>query len=104
MRLLREVAYVRSGDKGDTVTIGVIARTPGDYPSIVESIDEKAVRALFGDWLRGRVDIYTMDNIHAVVVVLNQGLGGGATRTLRLDQTGKSLGNAILRLALKAAA
>ncbi len=104
MRLLRDVAYVRSGDKGDTVTIGVIARTPGDYPSIVESIDQRSVQELFGEWLEGRVDIYRMDNIQAVVVVLNHGLGGGATRTLRLDQTGKSLGNAILRLPLKAAA
>ncbi|MCC6611783.1 MAG: hypothetical protein IT515_19185 [Burkholderiales bacterium] len=103
MRLLRDIAYVRSGDKGDTVTIGVIARTPGDYQSIVESIDEQAVRDLFGDWVKGRVDIYRMDNIDAVVVVLNQGLGGGATRTLRLDQTGKSLGNAILRLPVRIA-
>lgn len=77
MRLLRDVAYVRSGDKGDTVTIGVIARTPGDYRSIVDSVDEQAVQELFGDWLKGRVDIYRMDNIHAVVVVLNHGLGGG---------------------------
>lgn len=103
MRLLRDVAYVRSGDKGDTVTVGIIARAPGDYRSIVDSVDEQSVRKLFGDWLKGPVDIYRMDNIHAVVVVLNHGLGGGATRTLRLDQTGKSLGNAILRLPVKVA-
>lgn len=103
MRLLRDIAYVRSGDKGDTVTIGVIARTPDDYEDIALSIDESSVQELFGDWLKGRVDIYRMDNIQAIVVVLNAGLGGGATRTLRLDQTGKSLGNAILRLPAKTA-
>lgn len=101
MRLLRDIAYVRSGDKGDTVIIGVIARTPEDYHPIIESVSKPAVQSLFGEWLKGRVDIYRMDNIQAVVVVLNHGLGGGATRTLRLDQTGKSLGNAILRLPVR---
>ena len=77
--LLRDVAYVRSGDKGDVVSIGVIA-------------------ALFGEWLKGEARVYRMDNIEAVVVVMQHALGGGATRTLRLDQTAKALGNAILRL------
>lgn len=102
MALLRDAAYVRSGDKGDSVTIGVIARTPGDYPAILRSVTPEAVRSLFGDWVQGEVEIHPMDNIDAVVVVMRRALGGGATRTLRLDQTGKSLGNAILRLELQA--
>lgn len=99
--LLRDIAYVRSGDKGDTVTIGVIAKTPADYPTLCRVITADAVKHLFGDWVQGTVHIYPMDNIQAVVVYMTQSLGGGATRTLRLDQTGKSLGNAILRLPLK---
>lgn len=98
MRLLRDIAYVRSGDKGDSVTIGVIAKTPEAYPLLLASVTPERVKALFGDWLKGRADVFRMDNIEAVVVVMHQALGGGATRTLRLDQTGKSLGNAILRL------
>lgn len=96
--LLRDIAYVRSGDKGDTVTIGVIAKTPADYPTILRTVKEAAVKELFGDWVHGEIHIYPMDNIEAVVVYMTRALGGGATSTLRLDQTGKSLGNAILRL------
>lgn len=100
-RTLSEIAYVRSGDKGDTVTIGVIARTPADYPVIKRSVTPDRVRALFGDWVRGPVHVYEMDNIDSVVVYMEAALGGGATRTLRLDQTGKALGNAILRLSVE---
>ena len=101
--LLRDIAYVRSGDKGDTITIGVIAKTPTAYPELIRSITPSAVQGLFGEWVKGPVEIYRMDNIEAVVVVLRRALGGGATRTLRLDQTGKALGNGILRLPIASA-
>jgi hypothetical protein len=96
--LLRDIAYVRSGDKGDVVSIGVIASRPEHYPAIVRSVTGSAVRKLFGDWVNGEATVYRMDNIESVVVVMQRALGGGATRTLRLDQTAKALGNAILRL------
>jgi len=102
--LLRDIAYVRSGDKGDTLTIGVIAKTSADYPAIRRAVTEEGVRKLFGDWVQGDVHIYPMDNIEAVVVYMTRALGGGATSTLRLDQTGKSIGNAILRLPIEVAA
>jgi len=98
LKLLRDIAYVRSGDKGDICTAGVIARTPDDYATVLRSVTPERVKALYGDWVKGEVNCYPMDNIHAVVVVMQQALGGGATRTLRLDQTGKSLGHALLRL------
>jgi hypothetical protein len=97
-KLLRDIAYVRSGDKGDICTAGLVAKTPQDYPVILRSVTPAKVKALYGDWVKGRVDCYPMDNIQAVVVVMQQALGGGATRTLRLDQTGKALGHALLRL------
>jgi hypothetical protein len=97
-KIIRDIAYVRSGDKGDICTAGVIARTPQDYGALKASVTPQAVKALYGDWVAGEVDCYLMDNIEAVVVVMRQALGGGATRTLRLDQTGKSLGYALLRL------
>jgi hypothetical protein len=98
--LLRDIAYVRSGDKGNTLTIGVIATDSEHYPVILRTVTPERVKALFGDWVKGAVLVYPMDNIEAVVVYMEDALGGGATSTLRLDQTGKSIGNAILRLPL----
>ena len=97
-QLLKDIAYVRSGDKGDTLTIGVIAKTPADYDTLCRSVTPAAVKQLFGDWVRGEVSVYELPNLHALSVFMRNALGGGATRTLRLDQTGKSIGNAILRL------
>jgi hypothetical protein len=97
-KLLRDISYVRSGDKGDICTAGLIAKTPQDYPVILRSVTPEKVKALYGDWIKGKVNCYPMDNIQAVVVVMEQALGGGATRTLRLDQTGKALGHALQRL------
>ncbi len=96
--LLRDIAYVRSGDKGDTLTIGVIAMRSDLYSLVQATVTPERVKTLFGDWVKGDIHVYHMDNIEAVVVYMKQALGGGATRTLRLDQTGKSIGNAILRL------
>lgn len=101
IKTVRDIAYVRSGDKGDVCTAGLLARTPEDYPRLQASVTPEAVKALYGDWIRGEVACYPMANIEAVVVVMRLALGGGATRTLRLDQTGKSLGYALLRLPLR---
>ena len=97
-RQLHEIAYVRSGDKGDVCTAGLVARSPEDYPLLLASVTPAAVKALYCDWVKGEVHCHPMDNIQAVVVVMHVALGGGATKTLRLDQTGKSLGHALLRL------
>jgi hypothetical protein len=97
-RRLADIADVRSGDKGDNVSIGVLARRPEDYEAMLAALDPARVRALFGDWVRGRVEVHPMPNIDGALVLLVGGLGGGATSTLRFDQTAKALGNAILRL------
>ncbi|CAB3925211.1 beta-lactamase [Achromobacter piechaudii] len=97
-RTLSDIAYVRSGDKGNICTAGLLAQTPDDYQALCESVTAEKVKSLYGAWVTGEVRCYRMDNIRAVVVVMEGALGGGATRTLRLDQTGKSLGHALLRL------
>lgn len=97
-KLLRDICYIRSGDKGDICTAGLIAMTPQDYPTLLRSVTPEKVKRLYGDWVLGKVDCYPMENIHSVVVVMQRALGGGATKTLRLDQTGKAMGHALLRL------
>lgn len=97
-RLLRDICYVRSGDKGDICTAGLIAKKPEYYETLLRSVTPEVVKRLCGDWVEGRVDCYPMSNIQALVVVMHDALGGGATSTLRLDQTGKAFGNALLRL------
>ena len=96
--LLADIADVRSGDKGDVVSIGVLARRPEDYPALLATLEPARIARLFGAWVKGPVRVYPMPNIDGCLVLLEQALGGGATRTLRLDQTAKALGNAILRL------
>ena len=96
--LLKDIAYVRSGDKGDTVTIGIMASSPEHYETLRRSVTPEAVKHLFGDWVKGEVQVFDVPNLHALSVFMRSALGGGATRTLRLDQTGKSIGNALLRL------
>lgn len=97
-RLLRDIADVRSGDKGDICTIGVIAHSEAAYQELLRSVTPERVKALFGDWVTGAVTVYRLDNIHALSVVMRGALGGGASRTLRFDLTGKALGTALLRL------
>lgn len=97
-RLLRDICYIRSGDKGDVCTAGLIAKRPEDFPVLLRSVDPERVKRLYGEWIAGEVHCHPMENIHALVVVMQRALGGGATRTLRLDQTGKAMGHALLRL------
>jgi hypothetical protein len=95
---LKDICFIRSGDKGNICTAGLIAQTPEAYGMLLKSVTPQKVRDLYGEWVKGEVRLYPMDNIGALVVVMEKALGGGATCTLRLDQTGKSLGHALLRL------
>lgn len=100
---VKDIAYVRSGDKGDVCSVGLVAHGPSEYARLLASVTPADVKALYGDWVQGDVECYPMDNVGALVVIMRKALGGGATRTLRLDQTGKSLGYALLRLPVREA-
>ena len=58
-RNLSEIAYIRSGDKGDVCTAGLIARTPQDYAALLRSVSPERVRALYGSWIKGDVECWT---------------------------------------------
>lgn len=95
---LSDIAYVRAGDKGNNVSVGVLARQPELYPQVIASVTPKSVAALYGDWAKGPIEVFPMPNIDGCLVLMHDALGGSATNTLRFDQTAKALGTAILRL------
>jgi len=97
---LVDIAYARSGDTRDISNIGVLAKTEEAYRLLERVLTPERVKTHFGDWVRGDVTVYPMRNINAFNVVCRQALGGGATRTLRLDQTGKAMATALLRMEL----
>lgn len=97
---LVDLAYARSGDKGDVSNIGVLAKDDAAYAVLQRQLTPERVQAHFGDWVQGGVEVYPMPNINGFNVVCRLALGGGATRTLRYDQTGKAMATALLRMEL----
>ncbi|KPJ52302.1 MAG: beta-lactamase [Dehalococcoidia bacterium DG_18] len=99
---LSELALARSGDKGDISDIGLMAFNEKNYEIIKKQVTPQRVKEHFKDWVKGDVRIYEMPNILSLEIVMHQALGGGATKTLRFDQTGKAMGNALLFMEVEA--
>ncbi len=95
---LREIAHSRTGDKGNTSNISVIAYDPAQYPLLEEHVTAQRVKELFSEIVEGDVVRYALPNIGALNFVMYRALGGGVTRTLALDLHGKSLSSAILEM------
>ncbi len=99
---LRAIAHSRTGDKGDTSNIAVIAYNIKDYPLLERHVTAEHVKEHFAEIVRGEVVRYTLPRLGALNFVLHDALGGGVTRSLALDAHGKCLGSAILDLELPA--
>lgn len=99
---LGDLAHARSGDKGNTSNIGVVARDDGCYGWLREHLTAEAVSEFFGPLGIGAVRRYELPRLRAFNFILHDALGGGASRSLRLDTQGKALGTAILELRLPA--
>lgn len=95
---LREVAFARSGDKGDTANVGLIAYTESVYPVLVEEVTEDRVKRHFKGVCHGEVERYELPNLRALNFLLHESLGGGGTRSLMLDAQGKTFSTALLRM------
>ena len=93
---LGQIAHTRSGDKGDTVNVGVIAYREEDYPLLARTVTAERVKAFFGERVKGNVERFELENLGALNFLLHQALGGGGTVTLRLDAQGKTFGAALL--------
>ena len=97
VRLL-ELAHARSGDKGDTANVGVIARRPELYPILVRELTVERVAAHFAGMLTGGVERFELPNLGALNFLLHGALGGGGTVSLKIDAQGKTLSTALLRM------
>jgi len=98
--LLKELAFARSGDKGDVSNIGIMAKSKNAYDFLLKAITPEKIKAHFKGMVKGDVEVYPMPNIQSLEIVLRKSLGGGATCTLRFDQTGKSMCSALQRMEL----
>lgn len=97
---LYDVAHARSGDKGDTANVGIIARDRRDYPLLVERVTAERVKAHFGDMVKGSVERFELPNLGALNFLLHGALGGGGTVSLMTDAQGKTFSTALLRMVI----
>lgn len=95
---LLTICHARSGDKGDTANIGLIARKEEYYPIIHKYVTADRVAEHFRGIALGRVERYELPNLRALNFLLHNALGGGGTKSLKNDAQGKTLGAALLRM------
>ena len=98
---LIQLAYARSGDKGDTSNIGIIARQPAFLPYIKASVTEETVANWLAHLVKGHVTRFDLPGIHAVNFVCEQALGGGGMSSLRNDPLGKGMAQMLLSMPVR---
>jgi hypothetical protein len=98
---LIDICYYRSGDKGDISNIGLMAKSDKAYKVLQREVTPERIKAHFKDWVKGDVIIYPMDNLQSLEIMLYRALGGGATKTLRIDQTGKAMGAGLVKMEIE---
>ncbi len=98
---LVKIAHARSGDKGDTANVGVIALEPEYYEIIKEQVTIERVKEHYGEMVKGEVERFEMPNIGALNFLLHHALGGGGTETLKHDAQGKTFSTSMLRMMIE---
>jgi len=98
---LVSLAHTRSGDKGDTANVGVIAYDSADYDLLKRELTPSAVKAHFGPLVKGEVERFELPNLGALNFLLHGALGGGGTVSLMTDAQGKVFSTALLRMEIE---
>jgi hypothetical protein len=100
---LRKLAHARSGDKGDTANVGLIALREEFYPILVKEVTAARVKQHFTGICKGEVDRFELPNLGALNFLLHESLGGGGTVSLMTDAQGKTFSTALLRMQIEIA-
>ena len=95
---LTKLAHARSGDKGDTANVGLIALQDEFYPILVREVTAERVKAHFRGICHGEVERFELPNLGALNFLLHESLGGGGTLSLMTDAQGKTFSTALLRM------
>ena len=97
---LHEIAYARSGDKGESSNVGLFVLTDEAYALIRREVTAERVKAHFGPIVRGAVERFELPNLRALNFILHDSLGGGGSESLKNDAQGKTHGQALLMMEL----
>jgi len=95
---LLKLAHARSGDKGDTANVGLIALREEFYPILVREVSADRVKEHFKGICNGAVERFELPNLGALNFLLHESLGGGGTVSLMTDAQGKTFSSALLRM------
>ena len=98
---LTKLAHARSGDKGDTANIGLIALSDDLYPILVREVTAERVKQHFKGICYGEVERFELPNLGALNFLLHESLGGGGTLSLMTDAQGKTFSTALLRMEIE---
>ena len=98
---LTELAHARSGDKGDTANVGLIALRDEFYPLLVREVTAERVKQHFTGIVKGSVERFELPNLGALNFLLHESLGGGGTLSLMTDAQGKTFSTALLRMVIE---
>jgi len=100
---LTKLAHARSGDKGDTANVGLIALREELYPLLVREVTAARVKEHFRGICKGKVERFELPNLGALNFLLHESLGGGGTLSLMTDAQGKTFSTALLRMEIEVA-
>lgn len=100
---LTQLAHARSGDKGDTANVGLIALKEEFYPLLTREVTAARVKEHFGPLCKGEVERFELPNLSALNFLLHESLDGGGTLSLMTDAQGKTFSTALLRLRIEVA-
>jgi len=98
---LTKIAHARSGDKGDTANVGLIALHEEFYPLLVREVTAESVKQHFKGICKGEVERFELPNLGALNFLLHESLGGGGTLSLMTDAQGKTFSTALLRMEIE---